>query len=78
LTSEFAGHDWYISAFWTLSIECHYYFLIALSFPLFVSRFRSLQVTVLTAWIVTPLFFSYGATTTVFPWTSLFAMGITA
>ncbi len=42
LTSEFAGHDWYVPVFWTLSIECQYYFLIGLSFPLFVSRFRLL------------------------------------
>ena len=74
LTSGFTGHAWYIPVFWTLAIECQYYFLIALCFPLFVSRLLWLQLIGLAAWIVAPLIISMDAT--VFPWTSLFAMGI--
>jgi peptidoglycan/LPS O-acetylase OafA/YrhL len=76
LTSEFAGHDWYVPVFWTLAIECQYYVLLALSFPIFISQSRLLQLTGLAAWIVAPLLVANS--TTVFPWTSLFAMGIIA
>jgi peptidoglycan/LPS O-acetylase OafA/YrhL len=74
LSCDFQGQSWLQPVFWTLAIEAQYYLLIALCFPLLVSKNFKIRVVSLVAWISAPLFFE--ASPTVFSYTALFGMGV--
>ena len=53
----FTGFPWLVSAFWTLAIECQFYLLIAVAFPLFVSRKRAVRLTASGIALLMPLLY---------------------
>jgi peptidoglycan/LPS O-acetylase OafA/YrhL len=74
LLCDFTDTSWFIPVFWTLAIEAQYYLLIAVSFPLLLSRNPALRCCIIAGWVLAPLVAGIGPS--VFTWTALFALGI--
>jgi peptidoglycan/LPS O-acetylase OafA/YrhL len=72
--NDFAGLPWLNPVFWTLAIECQFYILIALVFPIIASRNRTARIAAMGALlIVSLLYYPDNLVTYYFP---LFAFGI--
>jgi peptidoglycan/LPS O-acetylase OafA/YrhL len=74
--NAFAGFPWLNPVFWTLAIECQFYLLIALIFPLIVSRSRTIRLAVAGLSLVGSLLYPSGHA--VISYMPLFACGIVA
>jgi len=74
LLCDFTGTSWFIPVFWTLAIEAQYYVLIAISFPLMLSKSPALRWCIMAVWVFAPLLVGSGPS--VFSYSALFALGI--
>ena len=72
--NAFVGLPWLNVVFWTLAIECQFYLLIAIVFPLIVHRRRAVRLVGMGALLMAGLFSLRG--NTVIYYLPLFACGI--
>ncbi len=72
--NAFAGLPWLNPVFWTLAVECQFYILIALVFPLIISGKRIVRMSAICLLLITSLLYAPGNVVTYyFP---LFTCGI--
>jgi peptidoglycan/LPS O-acetylase OafA/YrhL len=74
--NTFSGLPWLNPAFWTLAIECQFYLLIALIYPLVVSRSRTIRLITIASMLTASLL--YPRDHLVIYYLPLFACGIGA
>ncbi len=74
-TVPFTDYEWYNPIYWTLAIEFQFYILIALIYPLLVSKNKAVKIAVLL--VITAVQLVFNDNRFVFLYLPVFAMGIT-
>ncbi|NTW24662.1 MAG: acyltransferase, partial [Lentimicrobium sp.] len=72
--NAFFSHPWYNDVYWTLAIEFQYYIIIALFFPLLISKNKNLSIGFLLIFGISGFFLSQHSL--IFNYSLLFIVGI--